>query len=234
MMKTKKSYNELLTLGTFEERFEYLKCPGKIGDDTFGYDRWVNQKFYTSPEWRNFRNKIIVRDDGCDMALENYKIPDGELIHVHHINPMSVEDILNRNPAIFDENNVVCVRELTHKAIHYGDLSSVGILKGLGAERYPDDMFPWRQIQKEGGTVVSKRVSKQKIRGVVKTMFCLNVRSTPEVDANNIIDMLADGTEVEILDDTNPDFYKIKMGQNKSGFVMKKFVIIKTTPTVDK
>lgn len=232
MMKTKKSYNELLTLGTFEERFEYLKCPGKIGDDTFGYDRWVNQKFYTSPEWRNFRNKIIVRDDGCDMALENYKIPDGELIHVHHINPMTVEDILNRNPEIFNENNVVCVRELTHKAIHYGDLSSIGIFKGLGDERFPGDMSPWKQIQKEGGAVVSKRVSKPKVYGTVNTMLCLNVRSTPEMDVNNILDILADGTQVQIVDDTHPDFYKIKMGTNKYGFVMKKF--IKLIPTVDK
>ena len=224
-MKMTKSYNELITLGTFEERFEYLKCPGKIGDDTFGYDRWVNQKFYTSPEWRNFRNKIIVRDDGCDMALRNYKIPDGEIVHIHHINPMTVDDILNRNPMIFDENNVVCVRELTHKAIHYGDLSSMGIIKGLKSERTPGDMSPWK-ITKEGGTADMKIVGKPQLKGTVRTMLCLNVRSTPEILDGNIIDMLADGTEVIIMDSLDPDFYKIKLGYNKTGFVMKKFIKI--------
>lgn len=222
MKKTmNKSYDELIRLKTFEERFEYLKCPGKIGDDTFGYNRWVNQKFYTSPEWRNFRNKIIVRDDGCDMALENYKIPDGEIIHIHHINPMTVEDILNRNPKIFDENNVVCVRELTHKAIHYGDLSSMGIIKGLNDERYMNDMTPWK-ITKEGGTADMKKSDKQK--GIVKTMLSLNVRSTPEMTYDNIIDVLHDGSEVTILDSSDVDFYKVRYGDNKTGYVMKKFI----------
>ena len=130
-----KSYDELITLPTFEERFEYLRCDGRIGEDTFGYDRWINQRFYTSQQWRNFRNRIIVRDDGCDMALENYTIPDREMIVIHHINPITLEDIINQNPMIFDENNVVCVRDCTHKAIHYGDLSSMGQIRGLNGER---------------------------------------------------------------------------------------------------
>lgn len=218
-----KSYDELIRLKTFEERFQYLKCPGKIGEDTFGYNRWVNQKFYTSPEWRNFRNKIIVRDDGCDMALKNYKIPDGEIIHIHHINPMTIEDILNRNPKIFDENNVVCVSELTHKAIHYGDLSSMGIIKGLNGDRYMNDTAPWK-IKKEGGTADMKISDKHKKRGIVRTMLSLNVRKTPEMAHDNIIDILHDGAEVTVLEDTDPDFYKIKFGGNKTGYVMKKFI----------
>lgn len=222
---TNKSYDELIRLKTFEERFQYLKCPGKIGEDTFGYNRWINQKFYTSPEWRNFRNKIIVRDDGCDMALKNYKIPDGEIIHIHHINPMTVEDILNRNPKIFDENNVVCVSELTHKAIHYGDLSSMGIIKGLSGDRHMNDMAPWK-IKKEGGTADMKKSDKHEKRGIVRTMLSLNVRKTPEMSHDNIIDVLHDGAEVTVLEATDPDFYKIKFGGNKTGYVMKKFITL--------
>lgn len=139
-----KSYNELISLRTYEERFDYLKCPGKIGEDTFGYDRWLNQKFYTSQQWRNFRNRIIVRDNGCDMALADFVIPDREMIVIHHINPMTIDDIKNMNPMIFDENNVVCVRDTTHRAIHYGDLTTIGIVKTLIGERTPNDMCPWR------------------------------------------------------------------------------------------
>lgn len=139
-----KSYDELITLPSFEERFEYLKCPGKIGEETFGYDRWLNQTLYTSQQWRNFRNRIIVRDDGCDMALANHTIPHGEIIIIHHINPITIEDIVNRSPKVFDENNVVCVRHSTHEAIHYGDLSTTGRLTGLKDERFQNDMFPWK------------------------------------------------------------------------------------------
>ena len=139
-----KSYNELITLPSFEERFEYLRCPSKIGEETFGYDRWLNQTLYTSQQWRNFRNRIIVRDDGCDMALANHTIPHGEIIIIHHINPITIEDIVNRSQKVFDENNVVCVRHSTHEAIHYGDLSTTGRLAGLKGERFQNDMFPWK------------------------------------------------------------------------------------------
>lgn len=147
-MNQKKSYNELIKIESFEERLNYLRCSGKVGEDTFGYQRYLNQKFYTSPEWRNFRNRIIVRDNGCDMALEDHPIPDGEIIHIHHINPVTVTDILDRNPMLFDENNVVCVRDSTHKAIHYGDLKTLGYT-GLKDERTPNDMCPWK-LQKKG------------------------------------------------------------------------------------
>lgn len=139
-----RSYNELITLSSFEERFNYLRCTSKIGDDTFGNDRWLNQKLYTSLQWRNFRNKIIVRDNGCDMALKDYMIPNGEIIIIHHLNPITVYDIINRSDKIFDEDNVVCVRHSTHEAIHYGDLSTMGIIKGLDGERFQNDMAPWK------------------------------------------------------------------------------------------
>ena len=227
-VKMMKSYNELLTLKTFEERFNYLKCPGKIGDDTFGYDRWVNQKFYTSQQWRNFRNRIIVRDDGCDMALANYKIPDNELITVHHINPMTVKDIIDRNPMIFDENNVVCVRDSTHKAIHYGDLSSIGVVVGLNGDRSQDDMAPWKLLGKGENAMATKKSTKPKRFGIINTKLVLNVRSSPSITSNNVIDKLKDGEKVEILEMPNFDFFKIKYtGSDEKkhiGFVMTPFV----------
>jgi uncharacterized protein YgiM (DUF1202 family) len=234
--KMMKTYSELITLPTFEERFEYLKCPGKIGDDTFGYDRWVNQKFYTSQQWRNFRNRIIVRDDGCDMALGNYKIPDNEIIVIHHINPMTVDDIVNRNPMIFDENNVVCVRDSTHKAIHYGDLTSIGIIHGFDGERTQNDTTPWK-ISKKGENAVAARKTKPKIKGIITTGLLLNVRSEPVMDTNNVIAKLKNGTEVEVVGDANEFFYKIKFldknGKKVVGNVMKQFVKIEASDVKD-
>lgn len=114
-----KTYNELLTFKTYEERFNYLKMDQIIGDETFGHLRYLNQRFYRSPEWRRFRRDMILRDNGCDMALPGYEIFEG--IHLHHINPITPDDIVNRNPFIFDPNNVVCVSEYTHKRLTYWD-----------------------------------------------------------------------------------------------------------------
>ena len=227
----KKSYDELLTLKTFEERFNYLKCPGKIGDDTFGYDRWINQKFYTSQQWRNFRNRIIVRDDGCDMALADFKIPDNEIIVVHHINPMTIDDVINRNPIIFDENNVVCVRDSTHKALHYGDLTSLGVMIGLDGERSQNDTIPWKNLKKGENTVATNKMR----TGIVNSSLLLNVRSGPEVAADNVIDKLAPGTEVNIYKKIpNDHFYMIKYTKGVDtyvGYVMQKFIAL--NPVVD-
>lgn len=136
-----KSYSELLLFNTFEERFDYLKCSSTIGEDTFGYNRYLNQIFYKSPEWRNFRNKIIVRDNGCNMALREYPIHG--LIAIHHINPITMEDIVNRNfEVLLNPENVVCVSDETHKLIHYGDISVIDQM-AIG-ERSPNDMNPWK------------------------------------------------------------------------------------------
>lgn len=114
-----KTYTELLTFKTYEERFNYLKMDQRIGDETFGHLRYLNQRFYSSPEWRRFRRDMILRDNGCDMALPGYEIFEG--IHLHHINPITPQDIVDRNPFIFDPNNVVCVSEHTHKRLTYWD-----------------------------------------------------------------------------------------------------------------
>lgn len=139
MTRTIKSYSELMSFPTFMERYQYLRIGSKIGEATFGYDRYLNQILYTSREWRRFRDQIIVRDNGCDLGC-----PDRELrerIIVHHINPITVEDVINRNPMVFDPENVICVSHNTHEAIHYGDED---LLVKNPIERKPNDTCPWR------------------------------------------------------------------------------------------
>ena len=137
--KLGKSYKELIQLKTFDERYEYLRIGGTVGEATFGGERYLNQILYTSHEWRTFRRDIIVRDLGMDMAMEGYEIHG--LIIIHHINPIDVEDVINRNPCIFDPDNVVCVSDRTHKAIHYGD---IGLLPSQPIIRRPNDHCPWK------------------------------------------------------------------------------------------
>lgn len=134
-----KTYSELITLPTFEERFEYLRLNGIVGSETFGHDRYLNQTLYRSPEWKRFRHKIIIRDNGCDLACEGYEIY--EKILIHHINPITVKDILERNPIVFDPENVVCTVLNTHNAIHYGDES---LIIKAPIKRSKNDTCPWR------------------------------------------------------------------------------------------
>ena len=137
MMRT---YSELSKLKTFKERFEYLKLDGLIGEETFGWDRYLNQVFYKSPEWKSTRDKIIVRDNGRDLGVEGYDI-FGKII-IHHMNPMSLGDIANRNPDIFNPEYLICVSHETHNAIHYGDANQLN----LGPiERTVNDTCPWRK-----------------------------------------------------------------------------------------
>lgn len=134
-----KTYSELITLPTFEERFEYLRLNGAVGRETFGHDRYLNQTLYRSPEWKRFRREIIIRDNGCDLACEGYEIYEKVLIH--HINPITVEDILERNPMVFDSENVVCTVLNTHNAIHYGDES---LIIKTPIKRSRNDTCPWK------------------------------------------------------------------------------------------
>ena len=134
-----KTYSELITIPTFEERFEYLQLKGSVGKDTFGYDRHLNQVLYHSPEWKRLRNQIIIRDCGCDLACEGYDIHSKVLIH--HLNPITVEDVLARSRKVFDPDNLVCVSHNTHNAIHYGD---VDLLVTVPIIRTKNDTCPWR------------------------------------------------------------------------------------------
>lgn len=136
-----KSYLEMLQFKTYQERLEYLRCFGKVGIDTFGHDRYLNQIFYHTPEWKKIRYQVINRDGACDMALNDF--PLFNHVMVHHINPISVEMVINRDPMIFDLNNLVCVSEKTHNAIHYGATGDLPI--ALPIERTKDDTCPWRK-----------------------------------------------------------------------------------------
>ena len=134
-----RTYSELITIPTFEERFEYLQLKGSVGKDTFGYDRYLNQVLYRSPEWKRLRNQIIIRDDGCDLACDGYDVYGKVLIH--HLNPITVEDVLTRSRKVFDPDNLVCVSHSTHNAIHYGD---VDLLATGPIIRTKNDTCPWR------------------------------------------------------------------------------------------
>lgn len=136
-----RTYQELLMIPTFEERFEYLKLEGSVGVDTFGYDRYLNQILYRSSEWRKFRNEIIVRDNGCDLAFPGFEIY-GQKILIHHINPITVEDVVYRSSKVFDPNNVITTVLNTHNAIHYGDAD---LLTTGPVERTPNDTCPWKR-----------------------------------------------------------------------------------------
>ena len=133
-----RSYEALIKIPTFEERFEYLKLSSKIGEATFGFERYLNQAFYGSPEWKAFRRQVIIRDNGCDLACEDHDIV-GKVI-IHHINPITPEEIESASPLLMDLDNVVCVSYDTHQAIHYGDAS---LLPKDYIPRAPNDMCPW-------------------------------------------------------------------------------------------
>ncbi len=135
-----RSYSELICLPTFEERYRYLKLGGQIGKPTFGSQRWINQEFYHSPLWLKFRDAIIIRDNGCDLGMEGFEIY-GSII-IHHLNPISYDDILNMAPCITDPENAISTKLSTHNAIHYGDES---LLYLTPLERTFNDTCPWKK-----------------------------------------------------------------------------------------
>lgn len=136
-----KTYDELLSLISFEDRLNYLLLNGSVCQETFGYNRYLNQLLYRCSEWKTIRRNIIIRDKGLDLACDGYEIQSGAI--VHHINPITVEDILNRNPIIFDPNNLITTRLATHNIIHYGTADEVK--RNAMIEREPNDTCPWRR-----------------------------------------------------------------------------------------
>lgn len=133
-----RNYTHLSRLETFQERFEYLKLDGSVGRETFGFDRYLNQAFYTSRQWRNLRHHVIARDFGCDLGVEGYEIHDRVLIH--HMNPITSEDIVHGNDDILDPEFLITTIHETHNAIHYGDEKH---LPRQIVERYPGDTKLW-------------------------------------------------------------------------------------------
>ena len=139
VMSMIRTYSELIAIPTFEERFNYLKLDGKVGEETFGFDRYLNQNFYKSNEWKRVRNEVIVRDLGCDLACEDHEI-FGRII-VHHMNPLLPDDIIHSSDFILNPEYLITTTKLTHDAIHYGDYS---ILDNAPIVRSPGDTCPWR------------------------------------------------------------------------------------------
>lgn len=136
-----RTYSELSKLATFKERFNYLSLNGQVGKDTFGFDRIFNQKFYTSKEWRHIRDLVIVRDNGCDLGIEGYDIVGQNLI-IHHINPISLEDIESKSDILLNPEYLITTTHNTHNAIHYGDDK---LLITGPIQRSKNDTCPWKR-----------------------------------------------------------------------------------------
>lgn len=135
-----RTYSELIKLPTFEERYRYLRLGGRVGEETFGFDRYLNQAFYKSKEWKDIRDFVIVRDNGCDLGIEDREIY-GKIL-VHHMNPINIEDIVNRTEYLLDPEYLISTVKNTHDAIHYGDES---LLIMAPIERTKNDTCPWKR-----------------------------------------------------------------------------------------
>lgn len=134
-----RTYSDLSSLETFEERFDYLALTGQVGTSTFGFDRYLNQRFYSSVEWKQVRNIVLARDDACDLGIEGFEIRYMPLIH--HMNPIQPKDLEEYNPDILDPEYLITTTKNTHNAIHFGDRSR---LTTQVVERQPNDQSPWR------------------------------------------------------------------------------------------
>lgn len=139
-MERNRTYSELITLPTFEERYRYLQLKGSVGEETFGFDRYINQKFYNSQEWKSIRDYIIVRDQGCDLGVEGYEIHGR--IYIHHINPVLLKDVMYRTEYLTNPEYLITTTHSTHNAIHYGDEN---LLNKTPITRSKNDTCPWRK-----------------------------------------------------------------------------------------
>lgn len=134
-----KTYSELIKLPTFEDRYRYLRIGGIVGEETFGYDRWINQMFYKNKKWLKIRDEIILRDGACDLGIKNREIHS--VVYVHHMNPLTKDDILNQTDFLLNPEYLICTSYNTHNAIHYGDESL--LLKDY-VPRSKNDTCPWK------------------------------------------------------------------------------------------
>ena len=142
MIQRIRSYTELMQIPTFLERYRYLKLGGKVGEETYGWERYLNQNFYRSVEWRRFRRDIIIRDLGCDLADPDYPFGEKELVIIHHMNPIDTYDIVYQTEYLMNPEYVIATRKKTHDAIHYGDESM--IFDYAPIIRRPNDTCPWK------------------------------------------------------------------------------------------
>lgn len=142
-MRSKRTFLELSSIESYEDRVAYCQCGRRVGVPTFGNNRYLNQYLYSNcPEWFAARDAVIIRDNGCDLGHPDYPIPEGEKILVHHLNPLTLDQVLDRDPCVFDLNNLVCCRKATHDFIHY---SNSDPHDRIPIERAPNDTAPWRK-----------------------------------------------------------------------------------------
>lgn len=134
-----KTYSELIRIQDFHDRYHYARIHGRVGAETFGWHRYLNQTLYNTRRWKQIRDKVIVRDNGCDLAHPDYEI--GGKIIIHHLNPITIEDLEEDNDLVYDPEFLICVSDHTHNAVHYGDES---LLPKLPIKRYAGDTCPWR------------------------------------------------------------------------------------------
>ena len=135
-----RTYTELMKLETFEERYKYLKLVAKVGEETFGLERYLNQQFYHSQEWKSLRSQIIIRDNACDLGIPGREM-DSRII-IHHMNPITKDDLIHQSDFLLNPEYLICTSKKTHSAIHYGDDK---MLFGEMVERSKDDTCPWRR-----------------------------------------------------------------------------------------
>lgn len=135
-----RTYSELITIPTFEERYEYLRLNGSVGKETFGFDRYLNQMFYQSQDWKSIRDFVIIRDNGCDLGVDGYEIYNR--IIIHHLNPLSSKDIIDMSDFLLNPEYLICTSHNTHNAIHYSDKN---LLIMAPIERIKNDTCPWRK-----------------------------------------------------------------------------------------
>lgn len=141
MTMTIRTYTELMKLYTFEERFRYLKLVARVGEETFGFERYLNQQFYHSQEWKSIRNQIIIRDNACDLGISGREMSKG--IIIHHMNPITKDDLIHQSDFLLNPDYLICVSKKTHSAIHYGDESI--LFNDVIIERSKNDTCPWRR-----------------------------------------------------------------------------------------
>ena len=137
----RKTYSELISYNGYDDRLSYLKIFGKVGEDTFGFDRYLNQKFYRSNEWKRLRKQIILRDGGCDLGLKGYDLIDPNSVIIHHINPLTIDDFISNSDSLLDPENLITVSKWTHNLIHYGDAELIPTV----FTRSPNDTCPWKK-----------------------------------------------------------------------------------------
>lgn len=218
-------YSELVRLPTFLERYRYLKLSGVVGESTFGFDRYVNQAFYTSKEWKRARRDVIIRDGGCDLGDPDREILDRVVIH--HMNPVTLDDLESGNPDIVNPEFLICTTEQTHRAIHFGDEK----LLWLGyTERKPGDTCLWRPAKNQNERRIEMAKKKyteaetvdKVMHAVVTNCELLNVRKEPSMTAD-IFGTVTKGTRLEVLE-AHPDWIYIATEYGLSGWVKRKFV----------